>query len=351
MKLRFRHKKMAWILIPVSALAVFGMNLILPNYPAFVENLYSRNIYSVIAHTLSGISNPLPFSLSDIFYVFLIISFFGLLVLLVLRKIKLLGFLKILISSLSSIYIVFYVFWGFNYFRQDVYEREVLNDTKISDSTFVASFNALIENINRTQFSYSEISESAIDSLVENAYSVSAEFLRISYPMGKRNDKKITFSSFFAKATISGYYGPFFNEVHVNAKIHPLEYPFVLAHEKAHQFGITSEAEANFYAWLVCTKSSSNILQYSANLAVLRFFVFHGYQNPQFPEIIKKLDEKPKQDYREIQKHWKLLRNEKIDEVATRANDSYLKANKIEAGINDYDGVVKHVINYLIENK
>jgi hypothetical protein len=267
----------------------------------------------------------------------------------VLRKIKFANFAKVLVISISVVYVSFYVFWGFNYFRQDIYKRSGLRDFNPGDASFINTFEDLVVNTNSSVCNSSELNHQQIDSLVEDSYAKLSSVLNLSYPMGIRNDKKITFSSFFAKATISGYYGPFFNEVHVNRKIHPLEYPFVLAHEKAHQFGITSEAEANFYAWLVCTQSNSKVLNYSANLALLRFFIFQGFQREEFPGIVKKLDEKPKQDFNKIREHWRNLKNEKVDKVATQANDAYLKANKIEKGIFDYDGVVKHVVNFSLD--
>jgi DNA-binding transcriptional MerR regulator len=181
---------------------------------------------------------------------------------------------------------------------------------------------------------------------VEKSYKNLAPALKINYPGGKRKAKEITFSSFFAKAGISGYYGPFFNEVHINNTILPEEYPFVLAHEKAHQFGITSEAEANFYAWLACFGSSSKQLQYSANLQILRFFLYHGYSLKNYREIVSMLDENVKSDFRRIQEHWEQLRNEKVDKIANKVNDTYLKTNKIEKGIEDYTGVVKFVMDF-----
>ena len=136
----------------------------------------------------------------------------------------------------------------------------------------------------------------------------------------------------------------------MNSYILPVEYPFVLAHEKAHQFGITNEAEANFYAWLVCTNSNSKQLQYSANLHVLRYFLYQAYQLEEYPEMIAKLDERVKNDLQRISENWRKLRNEKIDKVASKANDIYLKTNKIENGIEEYHGVLKFVMDYAYDS-
>ncbi|MBN1820828.1 MAG: DUF3810 family protein, partial [Prolixibacteraceae bacterium] len=165
-------------------------------------------------------------------------------------------------------------------------------------------------------------------------------------PMGKRRAKKITFSRFFASASISGYYGPFFNEVHVNKFLLPAEYPVILAHEKAHQFGITSEAEANFYAWLICSQSNSEELKYSAELYILRYFFSQGRNLENYRDFVGLLDLWVKDDLIKIENHWMELRNEKVDKAAGKINNAYLKSNNVEKGIQDYTGVVKFIIDF-----
>jgi 1,2-phenylacetyl-CoA epoxidase catalytic subunit len=168
--------------------------------------------------------------------------------------------------------------------------------------------------------------------------------------MGKRKDKKITFSNFYSKTGISGYFGPFFNEVHVNKKVTSIEYPYVLAHEKAHQLGVTSEAEANFYAWLACSNSNSQQLKYSANLIILRHFLIQAYSLEEYPEMLASVAKPVKDDINYIRQHWLNLRNEKLDKAASKVNDTYLKTNKIKGGIKDYHGVVKHVMNFSLDS-
>lgn len=51
-------------------------------------------------------------------------------------------------------------------------------------------------------------------------------------------------------------------------------------------------------------------------------------------------------DIREMQQHWERMRNEKIDKVAGKVNDVYLKTNKVKRGIEDYFGVVQFVMDF-----
>ena len=335
-----------WLALPVTAVLFFGLTELASRFPHITESWYSQKIYPFFARSLSKFSSGIAVSLDDLFYVLLIIVFLGSILLLVFHKISFIKTGKIALNVVAAVYIIFYLFWGFNYYRPGLNQRLQLTGQKPSTKVFIRQLEKIIDTTSRSMCSFEDFDKDKIDSLVEESYKKLSPVLKIDYPMGKRKAKKISFSRFFAKAGISGYYGPFFNEVHINSYNLPIEYPFVLAHEKAHQFGITSEAEANFYAWLVCTHSNSKQLQYSANLYILRYFIYDGYQLEQLPEILAKLDKKIKADFSRINENWKKLRNEKVDKVASKVNDTYLKSNKVEKGIEDYNGVVKFVMDY-----
>jgi len=339
-----------WIVLPVLALLTFGFTEWLAKNRELTEVVYSQKIYPFIGKILSTVSSMFPFSVDDLFYVGLIFLLISLIVLLVLKKISWKKTGKIVLNALALIYLLFYFFWGFNYFRPNLNARLEIKNQSADSEDFLKVFEELVKQTNQSYTTFDEFNKNEIDSLVESSYKKLAPAIKVDYPAGQRPAKNITFSRFFAQAGISGYYGPFFNEIHLNKNLLPVEYPFVLAHEKAHQFGITGESEANFYAWLVCTQSESEKLKYSANLMILRYFIFQGFRLEKFPEIIKKLDEPVKNDMQKIREHWANLRNEKIDRAATKMNDAYLKTNKIEEGVKDYRGVVKHVMDFSLDS-
>ncbi len=335
-----------WLVLPVTAVTVFGLTQLAWRFPGVTEKIYSRGIYPVIAAIFSNISRFAPFSLDDIFYVLLLAAFVVLIALLILRRIRFSTAGKIVLNVMASVYILFYVLWGFNYFRNDIYNRLALKHRNTDTKEFVAQLRKLVENTNKSWCTFDGWDPGKVDARIEVSYKKLVPALKIKYPGGKRPAKPVTMSHFFAQAGISGYYGPFFNEVHINTYILPVEYPFILAHEKAHQLGITNEGEANFYAWLVCTNSKSKQLQYSANLHVLQYFLYQGYQLGEYDAIIAKLDKRVKKDLQKIRENWMSLRNEKIDDAASKVNDFYLKTNKIKEGVKEYSGVVKFVMDY-----
>ncbi len=252
----------------------------------------------------------------------------------------------LLIQTLAVCYILFYWFWGFNYYRSGINDRLQIARSKPDTVEFVKVLENLIAQTNASYCAFDSISKSEISSLVESSYQKNATFLKLPYPQGTRIPKPITLSSFFAKAGIAGYYGPFFSEVHLNDSLLMIEYPQVLAHESAHQFGITSEAEANFYSWLVCTQSESKQLRYSANISMVNYFLSQGRRLHNFNDLVHQINKPVIDDIRKVQKHWESMRNETIDKAAGKVNDAYLKTNKVKKGIEDYFGVVQFVMDF-----
>ncbi len=345
-----KYRIKSWWIIPLLALVVFGITRLFIRFPLIAEQYYSQKIYPLVATFISFLSKWFLFSLDDVFYFLLIITGILLVVLLIIRKLSVKSAGLIVLNVLAAVYVSFYFFWGFNYFRADINSRLEIESSISDTEEFMAVFENLVEATNKSYSSFDNFDEADAARLIEDSYRQLAPVLKIDYPAGHRRAKHITLSGFFAQAGISGYFGPFFNEVHLNSNLLPVEYPFVLAHEKAHQFGITGEAEANFYAWLVCSKSNSKQLQYSANLIAVRYFMNHGYRLDGFRKVASELDERVIKDIRKIEQHWMSLRNEKVEAVAAKVNDAYLKTNQVEKGIRDYTGIVKHIMDFSLDS-
>lgn len=328
------------------AILTFGLTYLLASNPEFTEAVYSQTLFPILAIVLSFFNRWVSFSLDDVFYAFLGIFFLSLLILLLIRRIKFGRFILTIIQTLAICYVLFYWLWGFNYYRSGIHNRLLIAKAKNDTAQFVRVLETLISRTNASYCTYDKMTYSAINYMVETSYKRNALFLKLKYPQGHRRPKPITLSPFFAKASIAGYYGPFFGEVHLNDSLLMIEYPQILAHEYAHQFGITSEGEANFYSWLVCSNSTSEHLRYSANISMLSYFLSESKYLPTFVDLVRKIDKPVIDDIRKIHNHWDRMRNNKIDEMAGKVNDVYLKTNKIERGVKDYFGVVQFVMDF-----
>lgn len=350
MKWLYKTLVQKWTILPIVAIICFVFSLILKSNPRLSEDWYTQRMYPVISKILSSLSSIFPFSFSDVFYLLLIFMPLTILILLLLKRITFSRAGKIILNCIAGVYVLFYVLWGYNYFRLGLNERLNLAETEPNKNELLVVFEQLIEQTNSLYCNCDLINKTEIDSLIEDSYKNLAPALNLKYPMGKRKDKGITFSNFYSKTGITGYFGPFFNEVHVNKKVLPVEYPFILAHEKAHQFGITSEAEANFYAWMVCNFSNVQQVQYSANLIMLHHFIREVYSLEEYTELSKLISSEVKDDFNSRIKYWRRLRNKNMDKAASKMNDVYLKSNNVKKGIDDYHGVVEHVMNFSLDS-
>ena len=99
------------------------------------------------------------------------------------------------------------------------------------------------------------------------------------------------FSMLYGEMGLSGYFGPFFNEIHVNGYLLPMDYPFLLGHEKAHQFGITSEAEANLIAYVICVTSEDQRLRYSGCQSLLLYFLRDAHHLKEYKDYLNKINQ------------------------------------------------------------
>lgn len=315
-------------------------------FPAITEKIYTQGIYKLIAMLLSHISGVFPFSLDDIFYSSLIVLFLFLMVWIILKKITFKKATFILIKSLFLIYILFYWLWGFNYYRQPLAERIHRPLNPIDSTLFYETLHQIIDQAEANYCQINTSDYSRCDSLIEASYLDLKESTGIVSPLGKRRPKIMLYSSFFAGASVFGYFGPFANEIHLNKYLLPNQYPFVLAHEKAHQMGITSEAEANFMAWIVCNNSSSKKLKYAANSYVLIHFLREIPDTLQLKNVIQSIPQPIINDLQNTRIYWNNLRIPLIDKVQSLLYNWYLKGNKVPDGIHNYQAVVTYIYNY-----
>jgi hypothetical protein len=125
-----------------------------------------------------------------------------------------------------------------------------------------------------------------------------------------------------------------------------MDYPFVLAHEKAHQFGVTSEAEANFVAFVICVKSEDQRLRYSGYQSLLLYFLGDATHLKDYHEYLDKISKNVIEDLRYRRKYYQGLENRNLSDMQSAVNNVYLKANKIDKGIKNYDQVVSLVLSW-----
>ena len=330
----------------IATTLLFALVFLVSKMPSLAE-WYMANIYPVLAAIMSFISALFPFSLFDFCTILLIIGFFVLIFLMIFRKIKWSKGLRIIAYSVLIIVAWFYFSWGFAYFRNDFYARCDIPKSEYDAQEFKSFAVDFIAGANAAYISITDINKDSINRKIEQRYEELKDVVKIKYPNGKRKTKRMLYQFLHTKVGVSGYFGPFFNEVHVNNFALDMEYPFTLAHEKAHQFGVASEAECNLYAFIVCATNNDAQLRYSAYVSTIAY-VLDNYKKA-FPDDYKDLfstvDERIIADVIKISEHWLSARSQTLANAHKAVYDTYLKTNNINSGIKNYSEVVSLLIS------
>lgn len=330
----------------ITAIALAALIFAVSKIPSIAE-WYAATVYPVLAWILSFVSSLFPFSLYDVFTVLAVAAFVCLIVLIILRKVKWSRGLYIITYSVLIIIAWFYFSWGFAYFRNDFYTRCNIQKSEYSAEHFRRFAADFVSDANSAYICMTDINKGSIDIRIECRYENMKDVLKINYPNGKRKTKPMLYECLHTGIGISGYFGPFFNEVHVNNFALDMEYPFTLAHEKAHQFGVASEAECNLYAFIVCASSHDAQLRYSAYVSTIPH-VLNDYRKAfpnDYENILRTVDSRIIADLIKISDHWLGAQSQTMSDIHKAVYDSYLKANSINSGIKNYSEVVSLLVS------
>lgn len=308
--------------------------------PQIVETSYSESIYPYIARALSLLSGFFKFSLWDVFWVIFGLLIIAGLVAVIIKKLKFWKYLLRTMQSIAILYAAFYLLWGYNYFRPDIGTRLGWENYKPDEAVFRQILDTLIIKTNHCRVTVSNSDYSSLNNLIEEAFIRKRSELKINFPALKMRPKTMLFSSTASKLGLSGYFGPFTNEVNLNSELLPFDYPFSLAHEVAHKYGVANEAEANLVAFIVCTSTEDQRLLYSGYMMLLLYFMNDAEKLSDYMTFVKKIDRVVIDDLRFRREYYEKLQNITLEKVSSAANDAYLKANHIKTGIKNYNHVV-----------
>lgn len=314
---------------------------------ATLSEIYMQRVYPIIATLLSSISNILPFSLYGLSLLVLLLIPILLIIIAIVRK---KSFLKLLCSLVKYFAIVtawFYFSWGISYFRTDFYGRADIEKRQFNIENLKNFAVSFIENANRSYVNSDVMEKNGIRQEIENSYDRLHKSLRLPYPNGQRKVKPMLSESLFSKMGISGYFGPFFNEIHVNNYILNFNYPFTLAHEMAHQFGIAAESEANLYAFIVCTNSNDERIRYSAYISTLTHLLndIRSSLPDEYNQLLSTIRPEIIEDLNRNREHWRKAKSETLSKSYQNIYDGYLKTNRISSGHANYSEVIGLLIS------
>lgn len=312
--------------------------------------VYAKSVYPVISYVLSLFSNWFPFAIGDLF---IFLSIVGVIVYPIYGRIKKLPWKKILFRDgeyLLWVYVWFYLAWGLNYSQPNFYQRTKIPYVAYTPENFQEFVAEYIDSLNHTYVPIKSIEKDQVREETARLYYQLSDSLGVHHPPHPYpRVKTMMFTPFISMVGVTGSMGPFFCEFTLNGDLLPINYPSTYAHELAHLLGISSEAEANFYAYQVCTRSESAKIRFSGYFSILNHVL--GNARRLLPEEdFNALRERIRPEIMEVakanQEYWMEKYSPIVGDIQDWMYDLYLKGNKIESGRQNYSEVIGLLISY-----
>lgn len=309
---------------------------------------YATNLYPGVSLVLSALASLFPFSLEE--WIVIVAVAFLLLYPLV-GAIRRIGGRTILLREVEAVlWIVcwFYVGWGCNYFREDFYTRckvEPVEAEKVAFQRFLTTF---AERINACYPETITLENDWVEQEIKTAYRQLPSAYGLCEPQSFQHPKPVSFNRLYSGVGVLGYMGPFMAESQLNEQLSPVQYPFTYAHELAHLLGVSNEAEANYWAYDLCTRSEERQLRYCGYYGLLPYLINNAtllLEPEEKSEWLATLDPRILDDLRTQGQFWHEQQIGWINDIQEAVYDWYLKSNSIPSGKANYSQVVKMVLS------
>jgi hypothetical protein len=323
--------------------------LVLPLPAAWVETWYSRGLYPLIQNTVTPITNAVPMALLDVAALVLFVAILyrsG-------QRVRLSGFVAALprgvlalVTLSSTVLLAFLVLWGLNYRRVPLEQKLDFDASRVTDEAARQLGEHAVSMVNATYDAAQPLDQPG--PTLDAAFATTQRLLGSNWLAVPGRPKRSLLGAYFLKASIAGMTDPFFLEIILNPDLLPAERPFVMAHEWAHLAGYAHEAEASFVAWLTCMQASPSA-RYSGWLAVYEH-VSAALPRAERSSLAARLAAGPRRDLEAIGARF-ARGSPMVRRTARDAYDAYLRANRVEEGIDSYTGMLRLVLGARIAGR
>jgi hypothetical protein len=322
---------------------------VLPLPAAAVEGLYSARFYRALQPRVTALSNQFPFSLLDAALAVMVTLWIGL---------AARDFTRLhparraagqaaarTVAWAAMAYLLFLIAWGFNYRRVRLVDALPFDASRVSAPAVRSAAAVAVDRLNALyapgRADPAEVA-SPREPLLTEAMQRALADIGHRHRLVAGRPKWTILDPYFRRAGVDGMTDPFFLETLISTDVLPFERPFVVAHEWAHLAGVADEGEANFVGWLACLRASP-AAQYSGWLFLYREL---GQTIPAEARaaIAGVLAAGPRADLRAIRDRIAAHVDPRVSAVGWSVYDSYLKANRVEAGAGSYAEVVRLVL-------
>ncbi len=362
------HHLLTYILLPGIPLLLLGLFRCFCGNQAAMDWIIDH-ITAPWKSFLSGLLDPLPFSVAEVLCVGTILLAVAYLVrsvyLLISRPDKLRRLVRRVIVAISAaliIYCGFTLFWGINYYGTSFSEQAGLTRRGATTSELYALSTAFAEKLNELADQVSRDEDGVFDESVADIFARSAglyDGIVEEYPFlaaADRTPKGLGISRLLSYMGFTGFFFPFTGEANLNTDAPVCLLPATVAHELSHQRGVTDEDEANFVAILACLRSEDPVYQYSGCLLAYIHLTNALYKvdTSLTSEVRALLEEDVLADLKANNAYWNALQSTKTGQTAQKAADSAYNSFTSSYGEEDvmarYEACVELLVAYYFDS-
>ena len=115
----------------------------------------------------------------------------------------------------------------------------------------------------------------------------------------------------------------------------------------SHLLGISSEAEANYWAFSICSRSDNPQIRYSAYHGLLPYVVNNAMSvldEDKYEHWMKTIKPEILEDSKKTSSFWKSRRNPQLNKIQNFVYNIFLKSNNIKDGMQNYNQVIGMLI-------
>ena len=162
--------------------------------------------------------------------------------------------------------------------------------------------------------------------------------------------KAAFYSRLMSTFNYTGFYFPYTGEATVNVDPPAALLPATIAHEMAHQRGVSSEQEANFVAVLACTESGDAAYEYSGWLFGFIHLgnALYRWDADTYFALAGQLPDEVWADLEANRVYWAQFET-KAAEVSDKVYDTMLKSYGQSMGVQSYGAVVDLLLAWYLE--
>lgn len=363
MKIRkalLRFVRLTWIFYPLVFAA--AMYFILPYFPTVTEYVFSRGLFKAVTVPLGFITSLLPFSLTELLLI-LALPLIVLIVVLFVRRMKrsenrkktAIKASRTVAGFLSFTVLLYMVCHGANYYRYNLETLMELDTSQKSAEHLLAVCKELAGGAKAAREELT-VDENGCVKLPEDLYTELSRTgsgynaLTEEYPFlwtSVMRQKPVMLSYWWSYTGITGMYFPMLAECNVNIEQPDFAIPFTASHESAHSRGIAFENECNFLAFLSCINSEYPEFRYSGYMQAFKHCsnALYNYDKDMWRVAYSYCSEGMVLDFTAENEYIDAFKG-KVQEVASSANDSFIKVQGVADGTLSYGRVTALILAY-----